>query len=65
MSTDSTVASLVVERAIRSGGNMQVAYSLLPYVRLGRTVMAVVDVRGEVSVQLFPSHMPRYKYVLT
>jgi hypothetical protein len=61
-----------------SGGNMQVSYSLLQRmyvallvsaairddVRLGRIVMAPVDVRDEVSVQLFSSYMPRYKDVL-
>ena len=56
---------------------MQVSYSLLQYiyvalilfsavhndVRLGRFRMAVV-VREEVSIQLFSSYMPRYRYVL-
>jgi hypothetical protein len=32
-------------------------------VRLGRILMAVVDVREEVSVQLFSSYVPRYTYV--
>lgn len=72
-----TVANLVEERALWSGGNMQVSYSLLQYiyvalilfsavhndVRLGRFRMAVV-VREEVSIQLFSSYMPRYRYVL-
>jgi len=58
-----------------TGGNMQLLYSLLHYiyvvlllssavysdVRL--ILMAVVDVREEVSVQLFSSNVPRYRYV--
>ena len=72
-----TVANLVEERAMWSGGNMQVSYSLLQYIyvalllslavhndyRLGRILMAVVDVSKEVSVQLFSSYMPRDRYV--
>jgi hypothetical protein len=68
----------VEERAMWSGGKMQVLYSLLQciYVALllslavhtdvwlGKILMAVVDATGEVSEQLFASYMPRYKYVL-
>jgi hypothetical protein len=78
MAKELTVPNLVEETALWNSGNMQVSYSLLQYicvalllspavhndVRLGRILMAVVDVREEVSVQLFSSYMPRYRYVL-
>jgi len=35
MAKELTVADLVEERAMWSGGNMQVSYSVLQYVRLG------------------------------
>lgn len=57
-----------------SGGSKRFTYSLLQYIYLalllspslhndewlGRILMVVVDVREEVSVQLFPSYMLRY-----
>jgi hypothetical protein len=77
MAKELTVPSMVEERALWSSRNMQISYSLLQYicvalrpspavhkdVRLGRILMAVVDVREEVSAQLFSSYMPRYIYI--
>jgi hypothetical protein len=50
-----------VERWKRTGFVFFAAYvSVHNDVRLGRILMAVVDVREEVSVQLFSSYVPRY-----